>query len=174
MDAVAATDTTAPGPSKRGRRNLMPSPVDPALLNTVVWQQLDTDFEWYDSAANRCRLGYVCTRAAALLVGSAVTVLAATRAPAALTASLAATVVVAEGLQQLFQFHTNWISYRTTAESLRQYAFLCAAGVPPFDDPSTRLQRLAEAERDLVSRESGTWAATMTQLGGAQHKGAEQ
>lgn len=96
----------------------------------------------------------------ALVAGAAVTVLAAVSAPAALTATVAGGIVVMEGAQQIFQFHSSWISYRATAETLRQHAFLYSAVVSPYDQADRR-DRLATLVKDVTTKESTTWSQVM-------------
>jgi len=105
--------------------------------------------------------GYAVLKVISLAVAAAVPVLAAIRARPALTASLAAAVVIVEGLVQLFQLQTNWISYRATAETLRRHGFLYAAQVEPYSDPKTRRERLAACMQDATSKENTAWASTM-------------
>lgn len=149
----------------------LPEPARAADRDDLVWQEMAAVFAWYDKAATRSRLLYQGLKLTALAAGAAVTVLAAISAPAALTAGLAGLVVVVEGAQQLFQFHPNWISYRSTAEALRQQAFLYSADVSPFDDPTTRRELLAVCLRDLTMRENAAWTSTMRQ---AQAAGGEE
>jgi len=94
-------------------------------------------------------------------MGAAVTVLAATRASSALTAALAASVVVLEGVQQLFQFQSNWITYRRTAETMRQQAFMYVAQVGLYADKETRRERLAEFMSEITTTENAGWTSTM-------------
>ena len=103
--------------------------------------------------ARKNRLAYQLAKVATLLLAAAVTVLAAIGAPAALSASLAAAIVVVEGLQQLFQWHANWIAYRASAETLRRHAFAYAARTPPYD-ADDRADRLANALGELTEREN--------------------
>lgn len=98
-----------------------------------------------------------------MVFGAAVAVLAASDAPADLTAGLAASVVVLECVQQVFQFHPNWITYRATAETLRQNAFLCVARVGPYASAETRRDQLAEVVRDITAKENASWTGTMRQ-----------
>jgi hypothetical protein len=139
----------------------LPQPEDDLQRHDLLWQQLEAHFRWYDRGATRSRYGYQGLKILALVSGAAVTVLAAIGAPPGLTASLAAVVVVAEGVQQVFQFHANWISYRSTAETLRQHAFFFTAGIEPYDDPSTRRRVLAALLRDVTSKENAEWSAVM-------------
>ncbi|MCU1655709.1 MAG: hypothetical protein JWO57_365 [Pseudonocardiales bacterium] len=141
----------------------LPAPPDEAERRDLVWKQLNARFHWYDRAANRCRRPYQALKIATLVLGGAVTVLAAIGAPAWLTASLAASIVAAEGTQQLFQLHANWISYRATAEALRQQMFLYSAHVDPYTDPATRRDRLADVVRAITANENTSWAKAMQQ-----------
>jgi len=147
------TMTTLPNPDSTTRGGLaswqnltdsLPQPVDPAERDDTLWQALNAQFRWYERAATRNRVSYQALKVVAMVFGAAVAVLAAADAPAAITAELAASVVVLEGVQQVFQFHPNWITYRATAETLRQNAFLYVARVGPYASAESRRDQLAE------------------------------
>jgi hypothetical protein len=140
----------------------LPDPVNPADRDDLLWKEFQAQFAWYDRAATRNRYGYQGLRLMAVVVGAAVTVLAAVGAAPALTASLAAVVVVAEGSQQLFQFHANWIEYRAVAETLRQHGFLYAAEAGPYAGTGRRVA-LVEVMREVIAKEHTSWASTMRQ-----------
>jgi Protein of unknown function (DUF4231) len=65
--------------------------------------------------------------------------------------------------QQVFQFHPNWITYRATAETLRQNAFLYVARVGPYASAESRRDQLAEVVRDITAKENASWTGTMRQ-----------
>jgi uncharacterized protein DUF4231 len=162
MGIMSAAADGAPEAWKR-LADALPVPTDPADRADLLWQHLAAQVRWYHRAAARCRWSYQVLKVAALVAGGAVTVLAATDARAAVTASLAAAAVVMEGVQQVFQFHANWLSYRDTAETLRQHALLYAAGLPPYAEPETRRVRLAENVEAVTIRERGHWRGVMRQ-----------
>ena len=141
--------------------NDLPQPADPKDRADVLWQELAAYFQWYGRAATRTRLGYQVLKVAALVIGAAVTVLAATRASSALTAALAASVVVLEGIQQLFQLQSNWITYRGTVETMRQQAFMYVAQVGPYAETRTRRERLAEFMSEITAVENAGWTSMM-------------
>jgi hypothetical protein len=128
----------------------------------VVWQELEAMFRWYDGRAHRNRLAYQTLKVIALLLAATVTVLAAQDAASWLTATLAAVIVAIEGMQQLFQLHANWISYRASAEALRQEAFAYVAHVAPYDTAQRRVL-LAQTLRNIATKEGTTWAKTVQQ-----------
>lgn len=74
-----------------------------------------------------------------------------------ITASLGALIVVLESLQGLFQFHSNWISYRSTCEGLRheKYLWLAKAGDYAGKDDPDRL--LADRIEVLIYAENAKW-----------------
>lgn len=158
-DAGARTGREADG-WKRMTSEL-PAPPRQEDRDDLLWQELEALFAWYDKAATRTRLWYQLLKVTALVAGAAVTLLAAISAPAAVTASVAGVIVVVEGAQQVFQFHSNWISYRGSAELLRQQAFLYAAEVSPYDDAATRRNRLAAVLQELTTKETTTWSESM-------------
>jgi hypothetical protein len=120
------------------------------------WERLEDQLAWYDRKSGSAQHAYKWVKLFQLVVGSAVPVAAALTAPAAITAVLAAMVVVAEGTQQLYQWHTNWILYRSTAEALKHEKFLYLAHAGPYAEEN-RSQVLAERLEGLVSQEHAKW-----------------
>ncbi|MGK5110700.1 MULTISPECIES: DUF4231 domain-containing protein [unclassified Geodermatophilus] len=139
----------------------LPAPCHDPEGRDLLWQQFEARLRWYDRAAARSRRACLALKTITLAAGATVTVLAAAGAPAVLTASLAAGAVVAEGIEQVFQLHPHWISYRSTAETLRQHGFSFAAGVVPYDVSSTRRELLNSVLWAVTSKENADWAAGM-------------
>jgi hypothetical protein len=154
---------TSAGATWKRLTDSLPIPKRAEDRDDILWQEFAAVFVWYDKAATRNRIAYQVLKLAALTAGAAVTVLAAISAPAAVTATVAGIIVVMEGAQQMFQFHPNWLSYRGTAETLRQHAFLYVADIVPYADADARRDRLAEVLKDVTSRENTNWSHTMQQ-----------
>ena len=157
MTMSTPTDPTSPDLPEAPRQRLgneLPPPPSAADQQDVLWQKYQAQFCSYDRAATRSRYGYTTLNVISLAVAAAVPVLAATRGPAGLTASLAAVVAVIEGLAQLFQLQTKWISYRASADALRQHAFFYAAQVDPCTDPRARRDQLAAFLREATTKEN--------------------
>jgi Protein of unknown function (DUF4231) len=121
-----------------------------------TWDRLEDQLGWYDRKSIAAQQAYKRVKLGQLIVGAAVPVVAALQVAAAITATLAAVVVVAEGVQQLYQWQTNWVLYRSTAEALKheKYLYLAAAGPYNTDD---RNRILAERLEGLVSQEHAKW-----------------
>jgi hypothetical protein len=79
-----------------------------------------------------------------------------------MTGGLAAVIVVLEGAQHLYQFHEQWITYRSTAEALthERYLYLARAGPYVGED---RQRQLAERIEGLVSQEHAKWTVSHQQ-----------
>jgi hypothetical protein len=159
--ATSQTDaSTSPDPAaKRGRHTL---PGGEAFSGDVVWQELSAAFSWYSHAADRARILHQGLKLLSLLLAAVVTVLAASNAPARITASIAAGIVVIEGIQQLFKFHTNWLRYRVVTETLRVHGFLYVAHLAPYDgDGPTARSRLGHLLSSVLEDERKQWAVHM-------------
>ena len=121
-----------------------------------AWERLEDQLGWYDRKSADCQKSYKRVKLIQLVVGATVPVVAGLQITAAVTATLAALVVVAEGAQQLYQWQTNWVLYRSTAEVLKheKYLYLAAAGPYSTND---RHRVLAERIEGLVSQEHAKW-----------------
>lgn len=121
-----------------------------------AWARLEDQLSWYDHKSSAAQQAYKRVKLGQLVVGAAVPVVAALQVSAAVTATLAAIVVVAEGAQQLYQWQTSWVLYRATAEALKheKYLYLSAAGPYSAND---RQRVLAERLEGLISQEHAKW-----------------
>lgn len=162
-----AAGNLAPRPAAPGWKRLtdsLPQPVDAAT--DLIWQEVDAHFSWYSRAAGHARIAYQVLKVLSMLLAAAVTVMAASGAPSVLTACFGAAIVVAEGLQQLFKFHTNWLRYRVATETLREHALLYVAHLAPYDGEHAAAQaRLGELMRAVIEDERTQWSVTMKPSG---------
>jgi hypothetical protein len=129
-----------------------------------AWDRLEDQLGWYDRKSLAAQRGYKRLKSAELVVAAVVPVLAALSAPAAITASLAAVVVVAEGVIQLNQWQTTWVLYRATAEALKHEKYLYLAEAGPYSG-ADRDRVLAERVEGLVSQEHAKWTEARSQEG---------
>ena len=127
-----------------------------ASIATVAWERLEDELAWYDTKSTVSQHIFKRCKLIQIIVAAAVPVLAALEAPAAITASVAAVVVVLEGAQQLYQWQTNWVLYRATAESLKHERYLYLAQAGPYSG-ADRHRVLAERVEGLVSQEHAKW-----------------
>src|SRR5687768_8734037 len=97
-----------------------------------AWERLEDQLSWYDAKSSAAQRAYLRVKVLQFGIGAAVPVIALAPAPAALTAGLAAVVVVLQSVEQLFQWQTNWVLYRATAEALKHERYLFLAGAGPY------------------------------------------
>jgi lipopolysaccharide export LptBFGC system permease protein LptF len=92
-------------------------PPDPTL------ERLEDQIKWYDRKSTLHRKYFNVLKVVAMVAAAAIPFMAAMPRGELLSriipAALGALVVVIEGVQQLFQFQTNWLLYRSTCESLK-------------------------------------------------------
>jgi hypothetical protein len=71
---------------------------------------------------------------------------------------LGALVAIIEGVQQVYQFHANWLTYRATSEGLKREKFLYLATAGPYaaGDPAVLL---AERIEVLIWQENAKWVS---------------
>ena len=120
-------------------------------------ERLDDQLDWYELKSRNNKRAYQSLKVAQIVVAAAIPAVVAAGASAGVAGALGAVVVVLEGLQQLFQFQQNWISYRGTAEALNHEKFLFEGGAGPYARPDGRDRLLAERVGALISQEHAAW-----------------
>jgi hypothetical protein len=135
-----------------------------------AWARLEDQLNWYDRKSVAAQRAYKAAKVAQLVVGAAVPVVALAAVPDTLTAILGAVVVVLEGIQQLYQWQTNWVLYRSTAEALKHERYLFLAEAGPYTGRD-RDKVLAERIEGLVSQEHAKWTEAHERTSDEQPEG---
>jgi hypothetical protein len=91
-------------------------------------------------------------------------------APALFTGTLGVIVIILESLQSLYQFQTNWISYRSTAEGLKHKKYLYHARAGPYLKAENADAILAERIEALISTEHAKWISDQENTGATKPK----
>jgi Protein of unknown function (DUF4231) len=134
-----------------------------------TWDRLEEQLQWYDRKSTSAQRAYKRLKLIEIVTGAAVPPLIGLGVPAAIPAALAAVVVVLEGTDHLFQFQSNWITYRSTAEALKHERYLYLAASGPYADKN-RHQVLAERIEGLISQEHAKWTQSRRQPAGEATK----
>jgi hypothetical protein len=79
------------------------------------------------------------------------------------TGALGVLITVLEGMLHLNQYQQNWISYRSTCESLRHEKYTYLGKASPYANVADTRALLAERIESLVSQEHAKWASTQQQ-----------
>ena len=133
----------------------VPAPADA----DPTWDRLEDQIRWYDGKSGANLRRYKLLKLLEIAVAASLPVVAAVHSPVWVTGGLAAVIVVLEGVQHLYQFQQNWITYRSTAEALKHERYLYLAQAGPYTDDD-RHQQLAERLEGLISQEHAKWTVS--------------
>lgn len=135
----------------------------------VVIDRLEDQIKWYDkeSAHSKRMFKRMKTGTMAISVSIPLGAAFATRYPVymgVITGVMGASIALLEGLQQLNQYHQNWITFRSTAEALKHEKFLFLSTAGPYAAAENPRALLAERIESLVSQEHAKWASSQEQI----------
>jgi hypothetical protein len=125
----------------------------------VTPDRLNDQISWYDKRSQSSQHWYKRLKLLEIGVAAAVPLMIGLDVTDWISGGLAVAVVVIEGIQQLNQFHHNWISYRSTAEALKHEKYLHAVRAGDYDAAENPDKLLAERVEGLVSQEHAAWVA---------------
>ena len=121
--------------------------------------RLEKQIDWYDS---KCKINQRWSQGLKIIeiiIAAFIPFLAGTNAPAILTGTAGVLIVILEGVQQLFQFQHNWITYRSTCENLKHEKYLWLAKAGPYLNIKAADAVLADRVESLISKEHSKWIA---------------
>jgi hypothetical protein len=138
------------------------------VSDDVTLARLDDQIKWYDKRSRRNQSSYKALKAAVIVAAALIPLLSAAQLPFApptgvpswVLGTLGVVIAVIEGLQQLNQYHANWISYRSTCEALKHEKYLYLSKAGPYGAAADAHALLAERVESLVSREHAKWASS--------------
>jgi len=135
----------------------------------VTMDRLDDQIGWYDRKSGYNQIRFKALKVTVIVAAALIPVLSSLSSlhlrflPAeALTlvlGALGALIAIIEGIQQLSQYHANWISYRSTCEALRHEKYLYLAQAGPYAAAPNPHVLLAERIESLISQEHAKWAS---------------
>ncbi|HGZ69863.1 MAG TPA: DUF4231 domain-containing protein [Nitratifractor sp.] len=72
-------------------------------------------------------------------------------------ALLGVIIAIAAGVESLYKFQENWITYRATAESLKHEKFLYLTNSEPYD-AQNRFATLVSRVEHIIDKENKNWS----------------
>lgn len=140
-----------------------------------TFQRLEEQIAWYDKKSQDAQFWYKRLKLVQLVAAGVIPLLGIFGIPYLdkLTAVLGLVILVVEGLQQLNQYQSNWISYRATCEALRHEKYLFLAGAGPYLKVEQALPVLADRIEGLISQEHAKWLSAQPQPGKRDEKDAK-
>lgn len=79
------------------------------------------------------------------------------------TGLLGVLIVILSSIRQLYKYQENWLTYRTTLESLKRERFLFETGASPYDD-ALAFQKFVANIESLLAKENESWKAVWSQV----------
>jgi hypothetical protein len=133
----------------------------------VTMERLDDQLKWYGDRSSRNQRYYKSLKIVVIVVAASIPVLSGNLpffgpdgTPKWVLGVLGALVAVIEGVQQVYQFHANWLSYRATCEGLKREKFLYLAKAGPYAAATDSDVLLAERIEALISQENAKWVSS--------------
>src|SRR3954451_15407186 len=121
-----------------------------------AWDRLVDQLDWYDRKSSDAQRAFKRVKVTELVIAAAIPVMAGTSVSQIITAALGGAVVLLEALQQLYQWQTHWVQYRSTAAALQHDKCLSLAAAGPYPT-GVRRCLLAERREGLISQEHAKW-----------------
>ena len=137
-------------------------------------ERLDDQIAWYDAKGVFNKDWFKRLKIAGMIAAASVPVVSLAVPPSValssspggpalaplISAVLGSLVVLLEGVQQLNQFQANWISYRSTCETLKHEKYLFLSRAAHYTGVPSPERLLVERIESLVSQEHAKWATS--------------
>lgn len=142
-----------------------------ATAQDVTLARLEDQISWYDHKSKVNQRRFKLMKGITIVSAAVIPVLST--APVAygkeIAGGLGILIAIVEGLQQLNQYHSNWTTYRSTAESLKHEKYLFLARAGPYLGAENPFAMLAERIESQVSQENSKWFTAQTQKPASQN-----
>jgi len=139
-------------------------------------ERLAENLNWYAAKSTRNKTWFQTLKIVTIVSAALIPVLSTGGIPhgSQASAGLGVLIAVIESLQQLKQYHDNWINYRATEAALKheQYLYLARAG--PYRGVDSPQPLLSERVEAIVSLEEKGWVSTQTKGWVSTQASAEQ
>ncbi|HEX4228969.1 MAG TPA: DUF4231 domain-containing protein [Bryobacteraceae bacterium] len=125
----------------------------------VTLARLDDQITWYSGKSSLNQRRYKFLKVVTIASAAVIPVVTTAHVPygSSIAAGLGVLIAIAEGMQQLNQYNSNWTSYRTTSEALKHEKFLYLAKAGAYRSAENASASLAERVEALVSQEGSKW-----------------
>lgn len=117
--------------------------------------------KWYEGRSNSSQICFKLLKTLEIIAAALIPFFVSINISSTFISGLGVVIIVLQSLQSLFQFQTNWISYRSTAEALKREKYLWQAKAGDYLNSENPNALLAERVEFLVSSETSKWASNM-------------
>jgi len=138
-----------------------------------ILDRLEDQIAWYDRKSRANQTTFKRVKVVEIVAAALIPFLAGFQFPpytTIVTGGLGLLVTLFEGLLHLNQYQQNWITYRSTCESLKHEKYLYLGHAGPYGNAQDPHALLAERIESTVSQEHARWTAA----GHQEKKGEEE
>jgi hypothetical protein len=126
-------------------------------------ERVDGQLSWYSKKSQSCQKSYKALKTIEFIAAALVPFVAGMSQKIPLSewvlGLLGITIALCVGSSSLFRFHEDWLSYRSTLESMKQEKFLFLTGSGVYDSPNP-FPLFVQRFEALIAKENQLWAAT--------------
>lgn len=140
--------------------------MDRENFETYLGDRYQGQIDWYDTKAAQNQTVYAWMQWVVIVLAAMTPILIELRLEAFMdgwghVATVTATIVaiLTAGLKT-FKFQENWISYRTTCETLRKEKYFYDAAIGEYAAADDREALFVERVENLIARENTMWVST--------------
>jgi len=129
-------------------------------------ERLEDQIAWYDRKSLRNQRTFKRIKMVEILAAAFIPFLAAFQGGNQVlwvTSALGVLITILEAVLHLNQYQQNWISYRSTCESLKHEKYVYLGKASPYSSAPDPHALLAERVESLVSQEHAKWASAQQQ-----------
>ncbi|MFA7278207.1 MAG: DUF4231 domain-containing protein [Candidatus Gracilibacteria bacterium] len=137
---------------------------------STTYARLNDQIKWYDTKSISNKKYFIRLKLAEIVIASSITILAGIDSPKIIIEISGALIIVLEAIQHLYQFQSNWISYRSTCENLKHEKYLWDGKAGPYTNDNEVENLLADRIESLISQENAKWIAGQ----GSKEKGKKE
>lgn len=123
--------------------------------------RLDDQIDWYDKRSQTNQRWFKSLRIAEIICAALIPFIAgmleAIPYGQLIIGTLGVIIAISAGLSSLNKYQENWLTYRTTCETLRHEKFLFLTGCYPYDGDSM-FNKFVERVESLISKENSQWS----------------
>ena len=130
-----------------------------------IMERLEDQISWYDRKSLTNQRHFKRIKMVEIAAAAIIPFLSALSLPRMmwLTGGLGVLITVLEGMLHLNQYQQNWITYRSTCESLKHEKYVYLGKASPYASAVDPYALLAERIESLVSQEHAKWASVQQQ-----------
>jgi len=129
--------------------------------DTYITERLDAQIKWYDTKSQKNQLWFKSLNVTEVICAAFIPFIAGFGSSSQwgqiVIGILGVVIAVCAGLSTLNKYQENWLTYRTTCETLRHEKYLFLAECRPYDADDAFTQFVERIE-GLISKENSQWS----------------